>query len=100
VDRAKEASNAMGWGRSFLKGVQGGTWARGHYCGYNEGMRVIIDLDLCEANALCVTEAPEIFHLDEDDQLHLLQEHPEELLRDKAVAAVRACPKAALTIID
>jgi len=63
-------------------------------------MRVIVDFDLCESNALCVAEAPEVFYLDDADSLHVLVDQPAETLRDKVNAAARSCPKAAITIID
>ena len=43
-------------------------------------LKVIVDYELCEANALCIEAAPEVFELDGDDKLHLLQEHPPESL--------------------
>ena len=61
-------------------------------------MKVIVNYDLCEANALCMQEAPEIFEVDDDDNLQVLQENPDESLRAKLEKAVRACPRAAITI--
>ena len=63
-------------------------------------MRVIVDYDLCESNALCMAACPEVFEVRDDDNLYLLQEQPSEDLRDKVMAAVRACPKAALVVGD
>jgi ferredoxin len=63
-------------------------------------MRVIVDLDLCEANARCMEAAPEVFELSDDDVLHVLQEEPPTELRDKVTAAARACPKVAITIVE
>ena len=68
--------------------------------GYTPLMRVIVDYDLCESNALCMAAAPEVFEVREDDFLYVLQEEPPEELREKVEAAVRACPKAAITVID
>ena len=53
-------------------------------------MRVVVDFELCDSNALCVREAPEIFQLREDDILVVLDERPAEELRAKAEAAARA----------
>ena len=36
----------------------------------------------------------------DDDNLYLLQEHPPEALRAKVEAAVRGCPKQAISIQD
>lgn len=61
-------------------------------------LKVIVDYDLCEANGLCMEAAPEVFELDADDNLQLLQEQPPEQLREKVEKAVRMCPKAALKL--
>jgi ferredoxin len=61
-------------------------------------LRVIVDYDLCEANAQCVRAVPEVFRLDDDDKLHLLQEETPESLRASVEKAVRLCPKGALTL--
>jgi ferredoxin len=63
-------------------------------------MRVRIDHELCEANAVCVRLAPQVFELDEDDRLRLKQEQPDEALRSRLAEAVRRCPKQALSIVD
>jgi len=63
-------------------------------------MRVRVDHDLCEANAVCVRLVPEVFELDDDDRLRLKQAHPDEALRSRLVEAVRRCPKQALAIVD
>jgi ferredoxin len=61
-------------------------------------VQVKVDFDVCEANGLCMAAAPEVFHLDDDDTLHVLQEAPDEGLRPKVVAAVRSCPKQAISV--
>lgn len=63
-------------------------------------MRVVVDFDLCESNALCMKEAPEVFEVRDDDFLYVLDEEPPEALREKVEAAVLACPKAAISIVD
>ncbi len=35
-------------------------------------MKVVVDYDLCEANALCMKAAPEVFRVEEDDTLTVL----------------------------
>jgi ferredoxin len=65
-----------------------------------EAMKVVVDYDLCEANAVCVDQAPEVFRVDENDNLHVLIENPPESLRKKVEAAVRLCPRQALSIVD
>ncbi|MEU7814145.1 ferredoxin [Pseudonocardia halophobica] len=61
-------------------------------------MKVHVDFDLCESNALCMAAAPEVFEVREDDFLYILDENPPEELRGKVEEAVRACPKAAITL--
>ena len=61
-------------------------------------MKVIVDFDLCEANAVCMDVAPEIFKVDEEDMLHILIERPPEALRKKLEEAVRLCPRQAISI--
>jgi ferredoxin len=61
-------------------------------------MRIRVDYDKCESNALCEDAAPEVFRLGDDDNLYVLQEEPDESLRAKVEEAVRRCPKQALAI--
>ena len=63
-------------------------------------MRVVVDYDLCESNALCMAAAPEVFEVRDDDFLYVLDETPGEELREKVLTAVRTCPKAAISIVD
>jgi ferredoxin len=61
-------------------------------------MKVVVDYDLCEANALCMDAAPEIFRVEEDDTLTLLMEEVSGDLEAKAQEAARLCPRQAITI--
>ena len=61
-------------------------------------MRVVVDLNQCEANGLCMGVAPEVFDLTDDDELILLQERPDESLRERVEEAVRQCPRQAISI--
>lgn len=63
-------------------------------------MKVNVDFDLCESNAVCMGVAPEIFEVRDDDYLYILDETPDESLRPKLEEAVRSCPKAAISIAD
>ncbi|WP_214323484.1 ferredoxin [Nonomuraea sediminis] len=61
-------------------------------------MKIKVDYLVCEANAVCMGLVPEVFEVDDDDNLHILQpDVPPELL-DKVRHAVRSCPKAALSL--
>jgi ferredoxin len=61
-------------------------------------MRVVVDFDLCESNALCMGIAPEVFEVRDDDLLYVRDEHPPEELRERVMQAVRTCPKNAISI--
>ncbi|HUE09088.1 MAG TPA: ferredoxin [Acidimicrobiales bacterium] len=63
-------------------------------------MRVVVDFDQCESNALCMGILPEVFEVRDDDFLYVLDENPPEGLREKLMEAVRACPKNAISIED
>lgn len=63
-------------------------------------MKITVDYDLCEANAVCMSKAPEVFRVDDEDNLDVLMEEPPESLREKVEAAVRLCPRQALQLIE
>ena len=63
-------------------------------------MRVVVDYDLCESNAVCMGIAPEVFEVRDDDLLYVLQEHPDESFRERMELAVARCPKQAISIED
>jgi ferredoxin len=59
-------------------------------------MRVEVDHDRCEGNAVCVGIAPDLFDLDDDDYAVM---RVEEIPADQEVVAEQAvaeCPRAAL----
>lgn len=63
-------------------------------------MKVKVDFDLCESNAVCMGIAPEVFEVRDDDFLYILDENPSEALRPKLEEAVAACPRAAIRLED
>ena len=63
-------------------------------------MRVVVDFDLCESNAVCMAVAPEVFEVRDDDFLYVLDETPDESLREKVEEAVRRCPKQAISLAE
>ena len=63
-------------------------------------MRVVVDFDLCESNAICMGIAPEVFEVRDDDFLYVLNETPPEDMRPKIEEAVQRCPKQAISIVD
>jgi ferredoxin len=63
-------------------------------------MRVAVDRDLCEANGVCAGLAPEVFDLDDEDYLHILQPEVPARQADAVRRAVSSCPKIALRLED
>jgi ferredoxin len=62
--------------------------------------KVVVDLDLCESNAFCMGIVPEVFELDDDNYLRLLQDRPPDALRDLCEQAMRQCPRQAIAVED
>jgi ferredoxin len=71
-------------------------------------MKVKVDYDLCEANAVCMDVAPELFKVDDEDSFHHVSAGAKDdvsgdipgALEGKAREAVRLCPRQALSILD
>jgi ferredoxin len=63
-------------------------------------MRIVVNFDLCESNALCMAAAPEVFEVRDDDFLYILDETPPDSLRPKVEEAVARCPKQAISIAE
>ncbi len=61
-------------------------------------MKVVVDYDLCEANALCMDCCPEVFRVEEDDTLTVLLDDIPENLRAKVEESVRLCPRQAIVL--
>ncbi len=60
--------------------------------------QIHLDRGLCQGHATCMTEAPELFHVDEAGNVTLLQEQPSLDLLTKAQQAEKYCPSKALKI--
>jgi ferredoxin len=61
-------------------------------------MKVTVDHELCEANGVCAATAPEVFDLDDEDELHILLPDVPARLAGVVRRAVGACPKTALRL--
>ena len=61
-------------------------------------MRIKADFDLCKGHANCMGEAPEVFQVDDNGYLTILQEKPPEALREAVELAVKYCPTGALSL--
>ncbi len=60
--------------------------------------KIVVDYDLCEANAICMGIAPEVFEVDDEDNLNLHMEEIPDDLAGKVEQAVLRCPRQALSI--
>ncbi|GFG74287.1 ferredoxin [Mycobacterium botniense] len=63
-------------------------------------MRVIVDRDRCEGNAVCVGIAPDIFELDDEDYAVVKTEPIPADREQLAEQAIAECPRAALSRSD
>lgn len=61
-------------------------------------MEIDVDRSLCEANAICVGFAPEVFDLDDDEELVLASAEVPQNQVERVTHAVASCPKNALLI--
>lgn len=63
-------------------------------------MKVIVNWSLCDGNGNCSREAPELFTMNENDTMRVLQPTFGEEHRAQAENAVKACPKNALRLVQ
>lgn len=61
--------------------------------------QIVVDMDLCKGHATCQGEAPELFQVDEEGRLTVLNAYPDAAAIDKARAAARYCPTQAIKIL-
>lgn len=61
-------------------------------------VKVNVDYDLCESNAVCMGIAPDVFEVRDDDMLYLLIEHPAPSRHDAVRLAAERCPRQAIFI--
>ncbi len=62
-------------------------------------MRIVVDRDLCQGHAVCVSETDAVFEVGQhDDQVTVLDESPPESERDAVRRAITYCPTGALSV--
>jgi ferredoxin len=61
-------------------------------------VKIVVDYELCEGNAICVGMAPDVFDLDADDHLRVTDE-PIQATRHRELSEIAgSCPRGALRI--
>ena len=63
-------------------------------------MKIAVDRDLCQGHAVCQSEAPAVFAVEDKGQVRLLDENPGEEVRAQIEMAVKYCPTHALKIVE
>ena len=62
--------------------------------------KIEVDWDLCESNGVCMGVIPEVFRLEDDDTLTVLQEDVTPENEAQVRDAVRQCPRQAISISE
>lgn len=63
-------------------------------------MRVVVDRENCESQAVCVRNCPAVFEIGEDDLVQILVDDLPEDQMAKVRRCVERCPKQALSIVE
>jgi ferredoxin len=63
-------------------------------------MRITVDRDKCTGLGMCEAEAPDLFEVQDDGSLLVLNEQPDDDQLEAARAAVESCPTEALRIVE
>ncbi|HET8984298.1 MAG TPA: ferredoxin [Trueperaceae bacterium] len=63
-------------------------------------MKISADLNKCEGLGMCEAMAPDVFEVQDEGQVLVLDENPAEADPQELQAAVDACPVSALTLQD
>ena len=61
-------------------------------------MKVVVDFDKCESNAVCMGIAPDVFEVRDDNFLYVLKEEPPESERETLQKCVHQCPTGAISL--
>ena len=62
--------------------------------------KIEVDWGLCESNGVCMGIIPEVFQLEDDDTLTVLQEDVTPENEKQVREAVRQCPRQAISISE
>jgi ferredoxin len=64
------------------------------------GIRVEVDLDLCQGHAMCELEAPDYFKVPKRGKVEIVDHEPPDDARDEIERAVDMCPTQALFMTE
>jgi ferredoxin len=64
------------------------------------GMKIEVDFDKCESNAVCMQVAPVYFEVRDDDYLYVLKEDVDDADLPQVQEAVDRCPKQAISLVE
>ena len=64
------------------------------------GFRIVVDRDLCQGHGVCESEAPDVFAVNRENSVDVLNDAPDESLRAAVELAVKYCPTHALKIVE
>jgi ferredoxin len=63
-------------------------------------VKIVIDHELCEGNAVCEALAPDVFAVENDDQARLLTGELTEAQQHAVLQAAAGCPRLAISVSD
>ena len=63
-------------------------------------MKVVVDREICEAQGVCQSLVPQVFHVGDDDRLQIREGEVPPALEDGVRRAVLRCPKQALSLVE
>jgi ferredoxin len=63
-------------------------------------MRIEVDYDRCTGLGVCESLVPDVFTVDADGTMRIVDGCPADHMRDLLADAAAACPTQALTVVD
>lgn len=63
-------------------------------------MKIVVAYDRCSGLGMCEAEAPDLFEVQDDGSLLVLDENPGSEQSEAAESACAACPTEALSLVD
>lgn len=62
-------------------------------------LKIQIDRDLCQGHAVCMGDAPTVFHVTDEGVMTVLLEEPPESTWEDVESAADYCPTGAITLV-